>query len=99
MTLAGAHEGLPEGRQVVDDAVLNEAIEKEIRAAGGDLLAKVRLFDMYRGDQIPAGKKSLAYALTYQANRTLKDSDIDKAHKKVEDRLKHVLKASIRGKE
>jgi phenylalanyl-tRNA synthetase beta chain len=84
---------------VVDEALTNEAIVKEIRAAGGELLANVRLFDVYRGDQIAAGKKSLAYALTYQADRTLKDTEIDKAHKKVEDRLRHVLKASIRGKE
>jgi phenylalanyl-tRNA synthetase beta chain len=84
---------------VVDEALTNEAILKEIRAAGGDLLADVRLFDVYRGVSIAAGKKSLAYALTYQADRTLKDTEIDKAHKKVEDRLKHVLNASIRGKE
>ena len=84
---------------VVDEELTNESVLKEIQAAGGDMLAGVRLFDVYRGDSIAAGKKSLAYALTYQADRTLKDTEIDKAHKKVEDRLKHVLKASIRGKE
>jgi phenylalanyl-tRNA synthetase beta chain len=84
---------------VVDETLTNEVILNEIRAAGGDMLVGVRLFDVYRGDSIAAGKKSLAYALTYQADRTLKDTEIDKAHKKVEDRLKHVLKASIRGKE
>ena len=57
-----------------------------------------RLFDLYKGESIPAGKKSLAYALTYQAfDRTLTDKEVDKAHKKIEDRLKHVLKAQIRG--
>ena len=69
---------------------------KEIRAAGGALLAGVRLFDVYRGDQLAAGKKSLAYALTYQSDKTLDTKEIDKAHKKIEDRLKHVLKAAIR---
>jgi phenylalanyl-tRNA synthetase beta chain len=83
---------------VVDDGLTNEAVVNEIRAAGGELLAGVRLFDVYRGESIPAGKKSLAYALTYQADRTLKDTEIDKAHKQVENRLVHVLKASIRGK-
>ena len=78
---------------VVDDALTDEAVVAEIRAAGGDLLAGVRLFDVYRGESIPAGKKSLAYALTYQADRTLTDKEIDKAHKKIEDRLGHVLKA------
>jgi phenylalanyl-tRNA synthetase beta chain len=83
---------------VVDEGLSNEAVVAEIRAAGGDLLAGVRLFDVYRGESIPAAKKSLAYALTYQADRTLKDTEIDKLHKQVENRLVHVLKASIRGK-
>ena len=75
-------------------------MEAEIRAAGGELLQSIRLFDLYRGESIPAGKKSLAYALTYLAgDRTLVDKEVDKAHKKIEDRLKHVLKAQIRGKE
>ena len=60
----------------------------------------MRLFDVYRGENVPAGHKSLAYALTYQADdRTLTDKEVDKAHKKIEDRLKHVLKAQIRGEE
>ena len=83
---------------ILDEAVTAEQVVKEIRGAGGALLAAVRLFDVYRGDSIGAGKKSLAYALTYQADdRTLTDKEIDKAHKKIEDRLKHVLKAQIRG--
>ena len=43
---------------------------------------------------------SLAFALAYQApDRTLGDKEIQKAHEKVENRLKHVLKARIRGKD
>jgi phenylalanyl-tRNA synthetase beta chain len=75
-----------------------ERVAAEIRVAGGDLLKGVRLFDVYKGEAIPTGTKSLAYALTYQpADRTLTDKEVDKAHKKIEDRLKHVLKAQIRG--
>lgn len=84
---------------IVDEDVTAERIAAEIRAAGAGLLGGVRLFDLYRGDSIPAGKKSLAYALTYQADKTLADKEIDRVHKKIEDRLKHVLKAQIRGKE
>ena len=52
------------------------------------------------GDSIGTGVKSLAYALTYQADdRTLTDKEVDKAHKKIQDRLRHVLKARIRGEE
>jgi phenylalanyl-tRNA synthetase beta chain len=85
---------------VVAEDVTAERILAEIRAAGGGLLRGVRLFDLYRGPSIPAGTKSLAFALTYQAeDRTLTDKEVDKAHKKIEDWLKHVLKAQIRGKE
>ncbi len=85
---------------IVDEAVPAERVEKELRAAGGDLLRGVRLFDLYRGESIPPGTKSLAYALTYQPEgRTLTDKEVDKAHKKIEDRLKHVLNARIRGKD
>jgi phenylalanyl-tRNA synthetase beta chain len=85
---------------IVDESVSAERLAAEIRTAGGNLLRDLRLFDLYRGESIPAGKKSLAYALTYQADdRTLTDKEVDKAHKKIEDRLRHVLKAQIRGEE
>ncbi len=83
---------------ILPEEMTAERVLHEIRAAGGDLLRQVRLFDLYRGDSIPPGTKSLAYALIYQADdRTLTDKEVDKAHKKIEDRLKHVLKAMIRG--
>jgi phenylalanyl-tRNA synthetase beta chain len=85
---------------VLDEDVTAERVVAEIRTAGGDLLRGVRLFDLYRGESIAAGKKSLAYALSYQADdRTLTDKEVDKAHKKIEDRLTHVLKAQVRGKD
>jgi phenylalanyl-tRNA synthetase beta chain len=85
---------------IVDESVTAELVAAEIRAAGGDLLQDVRLFDLYRGESIPAGKKSLAYALKYQAeDRTLTDKEVERAHAKIEDRLRHTLKAVIRGKE
>ena len=77
-----------------------EKVLAELRAAGGELLADAVLFDVYTGESIPAGTKSLAFALVYQASdRTLTDKEIEKAHQKVEGRLRHVLKAQIRGKD
>lgn len=85
---------------IVDEKMSAEQVTAEIRAGGGELLTSARLFDVYQGESIAAGKKSLAYALTYQAgDRTLIDKDVDKAHKKIVDRLTNVLKASIRGQE
>jgi phenylalanyl-tRNA synthetase beta chain len=84
---------------IVEEAMPAERVADEIRAAGGALLRDVRLFDLYRGESIPAGHKSLAYALTYQADdRTLTDSEVKKAHDKIMGRLRHVLKAQIRDK-
>jgi phenylalanyl-tRNA synthetase beta chain len=85
---------------IVEESVPNEKIVAEIVAAGGALLKGVRLIDLYRGDPVPAGFKSLAYALTYQADdRTLVDKEVNKAHEKIEGRARHVLKAKIRGKD
>jgi len=85
---------------IVDEATTAERVTGEIRAAGGELLRDALLFDLYRGGSLAPGTKSLAYAIAYQADdRTLTDKEVDRAHKKIEDRLKHVLKAQIRGKE
>lgn len=85
---------------IVEESITAERLTAEIRTAGGALLRAIHLFDVYRGESIPAGTKSLAYALSYQADdRTLTDKEVDKAHKKIEDRLKHVLKAQIRGQD
>jgi phenylalanyl-tRNA synthetase beta chain len=85
---------------IVDEPVTAEQVVQEIRAAGSPLLRQARLFDLYRGESIAAGKKSLAYALTYQADdHTLTDREVDTAHKKIESRLRHVLGAQIRGQE
>jgi phenylalanyl-tRNA synthetase beta chain len=76
------------------------AVEKELLAGGAEFLESARLFDVYRGDRIPAGTVSLAFALTYRvADRQLTDKEVDKAHQKLEGRLRHVLKAQIRGKD
>ncbi|HYX12033.1 MAG TPA: phenylalanine--tRNA ligase subunit beta, partial [Candidatus Acidoferrum sp.] len=50
-----------------------------ISQAAGLLLSDLRLFDIYRGAPLAAHEKSLAYRLTFQADRTLTDADIDEA--------------------
>lgn len=63
-------------------------IERTIRSAGGRLLESVKLFDVYQGAQIAAGKKSVAFSLYFRgADATLTDADIDPALKKIFDRL------------
>jgi phenylalanyl-tRNA synthetase beta chain len=58
----------------------------------------VRLFDVYRGGQVPAGKKSLAYSLTYQAaDKTLTDEETKKLRAKIVGRLERELGVTLRG--
>ncbi|MET9438226.1 phenylalanine--tRNA ligase subunit beta [Streptomyces sp. NPDC006551] len=57
---------------VVDASVPTETVETALRDGAGELLEAIRLFDVYTGDQIGEGKKSLAYALKFRAtDRTL----------------------------
>ena len=82
---------------VVDESVTAEQVEQAIRQAGGSLLQDVQLFDVYRGKQVAAGKKSLAYALTFQAeDKTLKDVDVEKVRKRIVARLSQSLGAELR---
>ncbi|MCL2069302.1 MAG: phenylalanine--tRNA ligase subunit beta [Oscillospiraceae bacterium] len=68
---------------VCDEKTEAAALEKCIRRAAGGILEKLELFDVYRGGQIPAGKKSIAYTLLMRApDRTLTDEECDRAVKK-----------------
>ncbi len=71
------------------DAELPAAeIEDAIRVGGGKLLEDVKLFDVYQGAQIEAGKKSVAYSLWFRSNEgTLSDADIEPALKKIFKKL------------
>jgi phenylalanyl-tRNA synthetase beta chain len=83
---------------IVDEAVPADRVEAVIRASGGVLLAGLTLFDVYRGEQIGAGKKSLAYSLTYQApDRTLTDAEVAKLRGRIVKRLQEELGATLRG--
>ncbi len=80
-----------------DDDLPVQSIEKAIRAGAGKLLEKTELFDIYKGKQIPEGKKSVAYNITMRsADRTLTDEDVEKAMNKILKNLAD-LGASIRG--
>lgn len=83
---------------VVDASLPADRVGATIRQAGGKLLKNVRLFDIYTGEQIGKGKKSLAYSLTYQAeDRTLTDKDAAQIRQRIIRRLEQELGARIRG--
>lgn len=63
---------------VVDQGVSAAAVETSLRAGAGDLLESVRLFDVYSGDQLEAGQRSLAFRLVFRApDRTLKTEEVN----------------------
>jgi phenylalanyl-tRNA synthetase beta chain len=82
---------------VVDEEISAESVQKVIREAGGPMLREVNLFDLYRGEQIAKGKKSLAYSVVYQADdRTLTDEEVAGLRKKIILRLKEELGGELR---
>ena len=71
--------------------------EKVIAGAAGKLLRDVRLFDIYRGVGVPAGKKSMAVSLELRADdRTLTDADSEDVIQKVLAALAEKLNATLR---
>lgn len=82
---------------LVDDAVLVAEIEDTIRKQGGNMVEAVKLFDVYKGKQIPEGKKSIAYSLTYRLeNKTLTDEEVNKVHDKILRALEFKIGAELR---
>ena len=82
---------------LVDDAVLVGDIEEAIRKAGGNLVEKISLFDVYKGAQIEEGKKSIAYAIVYRdPKKSLTDNEVNKVHDKILKALEHKLGAQLR---
>lgn len=85
---------------IVDETVPEVNVLRLIRETGGALLAQTWLFDVYHGDPLPPGRKSLAYRLTFQApDRGLTDLDAAKIRERIVQRLKRELGAELRGGE
>jgi phenylalanyl-tRNA synthetase beta chain len=74
-----------------------QAVEDAIRTAGGPLLRRIELFDLYQGEPIPPGKKSLAYALTFQAeDRSLTDDEVRTVYQRIQQHTATALGAEPR---
>ena len=82
---------------VIAEEVPVERVQQAIQQGGDPLLAGVRLFDIYRGDQIPAGQKSLAFSLFFQSpDRTLTDREVRSYHERIVRLLESELGAQLR---
>lgn len=82
---------------VVDERVPASGIADVIRETAGELLADLQLFDVYQGDQVGEGKKSLAYNLVYQHPRkTLTDKEVAAIRERIIKNLDKEFSAYLR---
>ena len=84
---------------VVSEDVTHERMCQVMTSAGGKLLESVSLFDVYRDEErVGAGKKSMAYALTYRAaDRTLTSEEVERAHERLVKKVCGATGAEVRG--
>ncbi|MGA8943324.1 MAG: phenylalanine--tRNA ligase subunit beta, partial [Thermoactinomyces sp.] len=81
----------------VDENMPTGLLEAGIREVAGELLESVNLFDVFTGQQIGEGKKSVAYSLVYRApDRTLTDEEVQEVHQKVVEHLAELYGAELR---
>ncbi len=81
---------------VVDAEIAHQKVVDIIK--NFPLVEKVAIFDVYSGEQVPKGKKSLAYRLTFQSpNHTLTDNEVNEVQQQILDKLSHDLGATLRG--
>ncbi|MDD4295391.1 MAG: phenylalanine--tRNA ligase subunit beta [Ruminiclostridium sp.] len=82
---------------LVKDEIMARDIEKVLKKQGGNILEDINVFDVYKGEQVPEGMKSMAYTLIFRAyDRTLVDEDVNKVMEKVLKELKNAFGATLR---
>lgn len=82
---------------VVDEGVLWAEIASCIRENAPEILESVEMFDVYRGDPVPGGRKSIAFALTYRrSERTITAEEADEATEAILEALRQELDAELR---
>jgi phenylalanyl-tRNA synthetase beta chain len=82
---------------VVDEKVAVSALEESIRSSAGVLLKRIRLFDLYTGDQVERGKKSCAFSLEFlSAERTLTEEEVEGLTQRVIQYVGQKLDAKLR---
>ncbi len=80
---------------IVDESTPARQVRDAIRRAGGDLVVDVALFDVYRGDPVPPGRKSLAFRVTYQSlDRSLSEKEV----RRLRDRIVRTVERETGGK-
>ena len=83
---------------LVKDEVLSGQIENIIKKRGGKMLESVKLFDVYKGEQVEKGMKSMAYSIIFRAqDRTLTDEEVSEKMETILTSLEKEVGANLRG--
>ncbi|MDD2388710.1 MAG: phenylalanine--tRNA ligase subunit beta [Desulfobacterales bacterium] len=81
---------------IVSNTVEAQHIPEHIKVMNEALISEIRIVDMYAGEPIPVGKKSLTLRITYRSpSETLEDQTVNEVHKAISDKLLHVFDAML----
>lgn len=82
---------------IVDDSLFTEDILKTIEKRKHPWVENIKIFDLYKGGQIPEGKKSIAFRITYRSSeKTLSDEEVDLLHNEIIKEIVEKFGARIR---
>lgn len=84
---------------VVDNNIASEEVIKAIKKSSSRILSNIELFDLYEGENIEVGKKSLAYKLTFMdPNKTLTEEEVMTEFNNIIEKVNNIFKSTIRDK-
>ena len=82
---------------IVDKDMTSDTIMKEIKKSGGKLVTNIKVFDVYTGENVEEGKKSIAFNLTFEDNtKTLTDEEVLEVFNKIISEVEKKLSANLR---
>lgn len=82
---------------ILDEGVVAGDVKAKIEECGAPLVKNVQIFDLYQGENLPKGKKSVAYSLLYQhPEKTLTDDDIETSYQEIIDTINKQFNAYVR---
>ncbi len=84
---------------VVDKKITAQEVMTAIKKAGGRLVTDIKVFDVYEGENVETGKKSIAFSLTFEdATKTLSDEEVMTVFNRIIEEVESKLKVKVRDK-
>ncbi|WP_373893009.1 phenylalanine--tRNA ligase subunit beta [Virgibacillus natechei] len=82
---------------ILDEEVVAGEVKTMIEEIGSPLVKNVQIFDVYQGENVPEGKKSIAYSLLYQhPEKTLQDDEVEQSYQRIVEKVNHAFDAYVR---